>query len=147
AEGFAIGRRAPIHWPTMRLQGQSHLAYCTNIHPGNDWEETFRSLENEVLSIRRLVAPHEPFASGLRLGERAARELSDRARLAEFRRWLEAENCYVFTINGFPYGNFHGERVKEQVYRPDWADTARLDYTVLLFEILAELLPAGASGS
>lgn len=131
----------------MRLARQAHLAYCTNIHPGNDWAETFRSLDNEVRAVRAAVAPDEPYAIGLRLSERAARELVDRARLADFRRWLEREDCYVFTINGFPYGNFHGERVKEQVYRPDWTQAARLDYTVLLFQILAELLPSGEPGS
>ena len=62
-------------------------------------------------------------------------------------KWLEEKNCYVFTINGFPYGNFHGERVKEQVYRPDWSNPDRLEYTVLLFEILEKLLQPGEEGS
>ena len=46
-----------------------------------------------------------------------------------------------FTINGFPYGSFHGTRVKEEVYRPDWTSTERLDYTLLLFDLLEKLLP------
>src|SRR5208282_3986799 len=49
--------------------------------------------------------------------------------------------------NGFPYGQFHGERVKEQVYRPDWATPERLDYTKLLFNLLSQLLPEGVEGS
>ena len=58
-----------------------------------------------------------------------------------------SKNCYVFTINGFPYGAFHGTRVKEQVYRPDWTDSDRLSYTVVLFEILEKLLSKGEEGS
>ena len=27
---------------------------------------------------------------------------------------LEADGLYVFTFNGFPYGPFHGARVKER---------------------------------
>jgi hypothetical protein len=85
----------------------------------------------------------------LRLGERAAGELCDprRDNLPAFRRWLDKNNCYVFTINGFPYGNFHGKRVKEQVYIPDWTSQDRLDYTKRLFDIIAELVPDGISGS
>jgi hypothetical protein len=53
----------------------------------------------------------------------------------------------VFTINGFPYGKFHGTRVKEQVYAPDWTTRERLDYTKLLFDLLAQLLHEGMEGS
>ena len=44
-------------------------------------------------------------------------------------RWLDQHNCYVFTINGFPYGKFHGTRVKEKVYLPDWTSAERVDFT------------------
>ena len=131
----------------MRLAHNAHLAYCTNIHPGNDWAQTRRSLEQQVLAVRNRVCPDEPYAIGLRLSAKAAAELAEPSELASFQRWLEANNCYVFTINGFPYGNFHGERVKEQVYRPDWTSPDRLNYTNQLFDILVQLLPPGVSGS
>ena len=67
--------------------------------------------------------------------------------MLEFQRWLGQNDCYVFTINGFPYGQFHGTRVKEQVYAPDWTSPERLVYTNLLFDLLAELLPDGVEGS
>ena len=117
----------------MKLSNQAHLAYCTNVHRGNSWQETFDSLENYVMKVREGVAPEERFAIGLRLGADAARELADPRELYEFRKWLDQKNAYVFTINGFPYGNFHGSRVKEEVYRPDWTTDERLDYTLLLF--------------
>ena len=131
----------------MKLSNQAHLAYCTNVHRGNSWQETFDSLENYVMKVREGVAPEERFAIGLRLGADAARELADPRELYEFRKWLDQKNAYVFTINGFPYGNFHGSRVKEEVYQPDWTTNERMDYTLLLFSILEKLLEPGEEGS
>ncbi len=131
----------------MHLTENRHLAYCTNIHRGNTWAETFDSLSRYSLAVKGNVCPDGQYAIGLRLSNRAAVELSDRTRILEFQKWLEDNDCYVFTINGFPYGSFHGERVKEQVYRPDWTSPDRLSYTNLLFDILSEILPAGTSGS
>lgn len=131
----------------MRLANNAHLSYCTNVHPGKDWEETFRSLQQDVLAVRRNVSPSSEYAIGLRLSASAARELSDSATLSNFKNWLEQNNCYIFTINGFPYGDFHGQPVKELAYSPDWTSPERLSYTKQLFEILAELLPPGVSGS
>ncbi len=132
----------------MKLNHGLHLAYCTNIHRGETWMETFRSLQNYALAVRDKVCPHpQPFAIGLRLSEHAAVALSDRAEMLQFQRWLAANACYVFTINGFPYGQFHGARVKEQVYRPDWTSPERVAYTNLLFDLLAQLVPPGIDGS
>ena len=132
----------------MRLAHGLHLAYCTNVHRGETWAETFAALRTHTLAVRdRVCQPGEEYGIGLRLGDRASRELSEPGTLAEFRRWLGLERCYVFTINGFPYGPFHGAPVKEAVYRPDWTDPARLAYTCRLFDLLGELLPADLEGS
>lgn len=139
-------RHAGNH-PEMKLSQGHHLAYCTNVHRGNNWAETFFSIEQYVMKVRESVCPDEPYAIGLRLGADAARELSQPQNLLAFREWMGANNAYVFTINGFPHGNFHGQRVKEEVYRPDWSEPDRLSYTVGLFKILSFLLPQGAEGS
>lgn len=131
----------------MKLKHGLHLAYCTNVHRGESWAQTFEMLERHTLVVRERVAPGRPYAIGLRLGHTAAVELSQPATLAAFRRWLDQHDCYVFTINGFPYGSFHGTRVKEQVYAPDWSTAERLDYTKLLFDLIAALVPAGVAGS
>lgn len=131
----------------------SHLSYCTNIHPAETWEETARVLQTHVLAVRdRLrdtgaLAADAPFAIGLRLSAVAARELLEGDHLSKFRDWLIDTNTYVFTINGFPYGSFHGTRVKEQVFKPDWADWARMDYTKDLFKILAAIARPGTGAS
>src|ERR1044071_6541719 len=109
-----------VEWRAMKLSHGIHLAYCTNIHRGESWAETLGALERHTLAVRARVCPDRPYAIGLRLSDQALRELSDKAALLAFRRWLDSHGCYVFTINGFPYGRFHGGRVKEQVYVPDW---------------------------
>jgi hypothetical protein len=131
----------------MLLNHGIHLGYCTNIHRGETWEETWNGLKNYTLRVKDRVSGGKPYGIGLRLSEQAARELSTPGKIDEFKAWLDANGCYVFTINGFPYGSFHGTRVKEQVFKPDWSTPERLVYTNLLFDILAQLLPPGVSGS
>jgi len=131
----------------MRLKHNLHLAYCTNIHPGEDWAQTFAALQRHTLAVRERVCPGEPYAIGLRLSAQAAEQLSEAGTLRAFQKWLEEHQCYVFTINGFPYGRFHGARVKEQVYLPDWTTRERLEYTNRLFDLLVKLVPAGIEGS
>lgn len=122
--------------------GAGHLTYCTNIHPGETWDEIRANLGRYLPQVKRRVSPDAPFGVGLRLSEVAARALGEPAVLQEFQRFLRDEGLYVFTVNGFPYGPFHGTRVKEGVYLPDWRDDARLEYTNLLADLLAQLLPA-----
>ncbi len=137
----------------MRLSHDHHLAYCTNIHPAESWAETFHVLKTHVLAVRDSLgtsafrSPHSAFAIGLRLSAQAATELLAENNLPAFQTWLAEEHCYVFTINGFPYGAFHGTRVKENVYRPDWSTAERLTYTNDLFTIIAALSPADSGGS
>ncbi len=131
----------------MELNHQSHLAYCTNVHRGQTWLQTLNSLEKHTLAVRDRVCPRRRFAIGLRLGARAAAELAQKKAFLGFRRWLDKHQCYIFTINGFPYGRFHGNSVKEKVYLPDWTSPDRLAYTNLLFDLLAGLLPDGVEGS
>ncbi|PPK88796.1 xylose isomerase-like TIM barrel protein [Neolewinella xylanilytica] len=129
----------------MKISPHGHLTYCTNIHPGESWEEVRSSLHH-VLDVKRRMCPDRPFGIGLRLSARAAAELTEPERLQAFKSWLDRHDCYVFTMNGFPYGGFHGERVKDQVHAPDWRSRERVTYTKQLFDMLAELLPEGLDG-
>lgn len=131
----------------MQLKHNLHLAYCTNVHRGETWAETFAALEKYTLAVKRRVSPTKPYGIGLRLSSHAANELGRPNELTAFKRWLDKNGCYVFTINGFPFGRFHGERVKEQVYVPDWTSNQRVDFTNQLFDILANLVPANIEGS
>lgn len=133
----------------MKLGRGQHLGYCTNIHPGETWAQVRASLQAHVPLIRARVCPGQAFGIGLRLSAQAAQTLTDPAQLAEFRQFLRAHELYVFTLNGFPYGTFHGAPVKEAVYRPDWRTPERLRYSNTLADLLAQLLPreAGLQGS
>lgn len=118
-----------------------HLTYCSNIHPGETWAEVRAQIGAHLPKVKSQLSPDRPFGVGLRLSAMAAESLSDRGAMEEFKTFLAAEDLYVFTINGFPYGEFHGAPVKENVYLPDWRNEARLAYSNRLADLLAELLP------
>lgn len=123
-----------------------HLTYCSNIHPGESWNEVRDSLDVHVPPLKRALSPDGSFGLGLRLSNRAADALLTEDHLSVFRDWLDANDLYVFTLNGFPYGSFHRSIVKDSVYRPDWRTSERVAYTVKLSTILDRLLPEGMEG-
>ncbi|ACB53804.1 unknown [Crocosphaera subtropica ATCC 51142] len=123
-----------------------HLTYCSNIHPGEDWEDVFKNLQTYIPKLKKELAPDAPFGIGLRLANTASEELLRGDNLEQLKHWLMIEDCYVFTLNGFPYGGFHRQVVKDHVYRPDWSEGDRLTYTERLLKILAELLPEAIDG-
>jgi len=132
----------------MKIGPELHLGYCTNIHPGETWPEVMRNIEGQVRAVRDRVAPDRAFGIGLRLSGQAAEALDQPRTLDDFRSYLDENRLYVFTINGFPHGAFHGTRVKEDVYRPDWLEDERVTYADRLASILARILPASvAEGS
>lgn len=122
-----------------------HLAYCTNVHAGDDLDDVLAHLERFCLPVRRHLGT-DLLGVGLWLAAPAARELAhdagatDRLRSALDRRGLE-----VVTLNAFPYRGFQEPVVKHRVYHPDWSEGARLDYTVDCAAVLARLLPDDAT--
>jgi len=130
----------------MQLSDHSHLTYCTNIHPGENWSAHFQQLKQYIPAVKKEVSPDKPFGIGLRLSDTASLELSKEDALTEFKAWLKEQDCYVFTMNGFPYGGFHHTVVKDHVHTPDWSTSDRVFYTIRLFRLLAALLPEGMQG-
>jgi sugar phosphate isomerase/epimerase len=127
--------------------GRPHLSYCTNIHAGESLAEVSAALVEHVVAVKRELCPTAPFGVGLRLSARASSELGAPGAGETFHELLGAHGLYVFTVNGFPFGAFHGKRVKDAVYRPDWLEDERLAYSDRLAWQLADLLPDGVSGS
>lgn len=123
-----------------------HLTYCTNIHPGENWPAHFTALKENFPAIKKQVSPGKPMGIGLRLSNVASVELEKEENLSEFKQWLAENDAYVFTMNGFPYGEFHHTAVKDQVHAPDWTTDLRVNYTNRMFRILAQLLPPGMEG-
>ncbi|QDS92135.1 Xylose isomerase-like TIM barrel [Roseimaritima multifibrata] len=104
------------------------------------------NLETYAVSVRQDLRK-ERLAVGLWLPAKAAEELCEEGAAEAFSLWLQERNLQPYTINGFPYDNFHQEIVKHQVYEPAWWTDERRDYTIRLADILARLLPDGRGGS
>jgi sugar phosphate isomerase/epimerase len=131
----------------VRVGDDLHLTYCTNIHPAIGWDAVLASLRAHAPALKARLSPDAPFGIGLRLSGAESSDLLQGSRLAEFKAWLDGEGLYVFTINGFPHGTFHGEPVKADVHAPDWRTEERVAYTLRLAEILGTLLPDGVDGT
>ena len=118
------------------------VGYCTNVHPGHDLETTRAQLNQHATAVRNILG-WERMGVGLWLSRVTATELmASAAELPAFADWLMDRGLVPYTLNGFPFGNFHSEVVKHQVYQPTWADPERWNYTVDLAKILTELLKA-----
>ncbi len=134
-----------MHLP--QLKAQPHLSYCTNIHAGESWADVRDSLNVFVPPIRDALTDGAPMGIGLRLSGQAAFSLQQPDELQAFKQQLKQLNAYVFTLNAFPYGTFHGVKVKQDVYLPNWTSDERVRYTTACIDILAALLPEGVRGS
>jgi sugar phosphate isomerase/epimerase len=125
----------------MKLES-GHLTYSTLVHQGDTWVEMWTSLRTYVPKVKERIAPNEPFGVSLRLSAASASTLGgDAGARAELREFLDSSDLYVYTVNAFPYGPFKGQRVKEQVYEPDWSTEERTLYTMTVADVLAEIAP------
>jgi hypothetical protein len=124
--------------------GLGHLSYSTLVHPADNWSELWDSVTRYLPAVKKRVSPNQPFAVSLRLSSKSANTLTaNPAERAKLKAFFDSNDMYLYTANAFPYGSFKGERVKEQVYEPDWRSDERADYTMKVADILAEIAPAG----
>ncbi|MGQ5596256.1 metabolite traffic protein EboE [Streptomyces sp. ESR1.13] len=118
-----------------------HLAYCTNVHPAETLDGVLAQLRDHCEPVRRRLG-RDRLGIGLWLARDAAHALvTDPAALRGLRTELDRRGLEVVTLNGFPYEGFGAEEVKYRVYKPDWADSERLEHTTSLARLLAGLLP------
>ncbi|WRH26311.1 TIM barrel protein [Arthrobacter sp. JZ12] len=123
------------------------LSYCTNVHPAEDLDGVIRQLRDYAGPIRRKTGL-PVLGVGLWLPATLARQLAANPQDREaLRNVLTSEGLQLHTINAFPYGGFHNDVVKLEVYKPTWAEGERLEYTLDCAEVLAALLPEGTAGS
>ncbi len=110
-------------------------------------DELIAVLEGASKSLaERLQSHHEgPVGVGLWLPEPVALAVVEDP--TPLRKTLDACGLYTFTVNAFPFDLFHAPVVKDEVFRPSWADPQRRRYTAVAGEALAALLPEGMSGS
>lgn len=122
------------------------LSYCTNVHPGRTIAEVEEGLDRFTVPIKTNYG--SDLAAGLWLASSVVRELEQTPdAVARFREGLAQRGLSCYTLNAFPYGDFHSARVKENVYLPDWSQADRLNYTLACARCLAAFLPEGAEGS
>ncbi len=83
--------------------------------------------------------------AGIWLSARAAAHYSQNEdAMRELQFVLRDSGIDLKTLNGFPYGSFHKNVVKADVYTPGWQTVERLSYTCRLAEILVSSLPEQA---
>lgn len=132
----------------MRLSDDlGWLTYCLNIHPTQTWSETKAALAGPVADVKRRIAPDQPFAVGLRFSADVMAALQDPSARAEAKALIAEHDYRCVTMNGFPYGPFHGTTVKAEVYQPDWRTDERVRYTCALADFMAEIAPEGEAVS
>ncbi|MEE9424764.1 MAG: metabolite traffic protein EboE [Methylococcales bacterium] len=118
----------------------SWIGYCSNVHPGESSslvEDNIKRFTNPLRQARGLASMQH----GLWLSEQACNDyVSDKNKLERLKNTLFEHKLSVVTLNAFPVGNFHAERVKQAVYRPHWGEVQRLEYTRKAAQLLAMLL-------
>lgn len=115
------------------------LTYCSNIHAGESWDDVLNNLSAHAIAVKKEFSPTESFPLGLRISYQAAQEIGLQE-INEFHQWCSEQDCYLLTINGFPYGAFHQTPVKTAVYDPDWRCLERVTYTNRLADLAADLM-------
>ena len=122
------------------------VGYCTNVHAGVDLPAIRNNLDEYAVQVRNnLIASGGPsdekLGVGLWIPSAASLELTTGDAAKEFAQFLDNRELSAFTINGFPYDNFHQDVVKHRVYLPTWWQRERLEYTQRLARILSAILP------
>ncbi len=127
----------------MRLpdigHGPATLGYCLNVHATETVAEFRRAIGIAGSIARRLG--ENPLGVGIRLGDDGVRAAAfDSSLVAKLADEMKASGLLPFTFNAFPQAPFHAERVKTNVYRPNWTEPERLRYTIDAACILADWL-------
>jgi sugar phosphate isomerase/epimerase len=122
--------------------GLGHLTYSTLVHPADDWDQIWQSLNTYVPKVKERFAGNKRFGVSLRLSAKSAETLANsKAERDKLRKFLDDRNMYLYTVNAFVYGHFKGELVKEQVYEPDWRSEERTQYTMNVASVVADVAP------
>ena len=128
--------------------GLGHLTYSTLVHPGDNWEQMWASLNTYVPKVKARVAGNKAFGVSLRLSADSANTLvNSKSERDKLKKFLDDNDMYLYTVNAFPYGAFKGTVVKEQVYEPDWRSEERTRYTMNVADVLADVCTSDISPS
>ena len=129
------------------------LAYCLNVHPSQTLEGVVQGIESITLPLRERIAPGRNFGVGLYLPASLFESAKSKAEAIPGASWFtaarkiasvlapvcERNRLDAFTVNAFPFGDFHAERVKERVFEPTWLDVSRARWTFAVAWLAASL--------
>lgn len=128
--------------------GMGHLTYSTLVHAGDTWDDIWASARKFLPQVKKNVSPNAEFGVSLRISHATSEVLvASPEKRAELRKFLDDSGMYLYTVNAFPYGPFKNQIIKEQVYEPDWASERRLQYTMNVATILADIAPGHVNPS
>ncbi len=128
--------------------GLGHLTYSTLVHPADNWEQLWASLNTYLPKVKARFAGNKSFGVCIRLSASSAETLANSpAEREKLKKFLGDNDMYIYTANAFVYGHFKGAAVKEQVYEPDWRSEERTQYTINVANVLADICPAGIAPS
>ncbi|KAA3604530.1 MAG: hypothetical protein DWQ01_22100 [Planctomycetota bacterium] len=139
-----------VHGFTPHAEG-ARLALCGNVFPAETAAAVFSALEGPIPAwvegLRR-----RGYTGSLGLGlyfacDAARQFLHSDEKLARLSQDLCRLGLDVWTANAFPFGGFHGQRVKEKAFLPDWRSSERVAFTCSVARILAHLMMPDSVGS
>ena len=125
------------------MKSDMQIGYCGNVHPALTADQVLDNVRVHATAVRKLCCTDENLPLGIWASKTALDQFQSTDNVQRLRQALQQHHVNAFTINGFPFGDFHQTVVKHSVYQPDWSTDQRLDYTLKLAELHDALLPAG----
>lgn len=126
------------------------LALCGNVFPSESAAEARAVFAGPLLQLAESCdrQPNPRPGFGLYLAAAAIAELDGDPELrAAFQQQIRQSGWSIWTANAFPFGGFHGKRVKEKAFLPDWRTAERAEFSLAVATFLAELMTPGERGS
>ena len=104
--------------------GLGHLTYSTLVHPADNWEQLWDSLQTYLPQVKARVSPERAVRRLHPAVAPTAAELlvASRPSATKLKQFLTDQDLYVYTANAFLYGVFKGTRGQGAGLRAGLAD-------------------------
>ena len=131
--------------PLTKVKKKTEIGYCGNVHPAVSVDQLIENLRRHTAAVKKLLEMDQPMPFGIWASATALEELQSPQSLSRLKDALDQSQLVPFTVNGFPFGDFHQSVVKRSVYSPDWSSSQRLAYTLQLADLHHDLLSSDAN--
>ena len=83
-------------------KGLGHLTYSTLVHPADDWEQLWNSLNTYLPKVKARIAGNKPFGVCIRLAAKTAQTLAaSQGERDKLKKFLADNDMYIYTANAF----------------------------------------------